>query len=95
MSYERVNFSRRRLLVEQIVVVVVLGCGMKVDTMWHVPQFYLFLPSMGWLCRDGVFELIECSHSLPALHSGLQLLIIIIYYLQMTVLCRKQSDIRW
>ena len=34
--------------------------------------FYLFLPSMGWLCRVVVFGLIECPHSLPALHSGLQ-----------------------
>ena len=40
--------------------------------------FYLFLPSMGWLRRVGVFGLIECSHSLPALHSGLQIIIIII-----------------
>ena len=30
--------------------------------------FYLFLPSMGWLCWVGVFGLIECPHSLPALH---------------------------
>ena len=34
--------------------------------------FYLFLPSMGWLCGVGVFGLIECPHSLPALHCGLQ-----------------------
>ena len=34
--------------------------------------FYLFLPSMGWLCEVGVFGLIECLHYLPALHSGLQ-----------------------
>ena len=34
--------------------------------------FYLFLPSMCWLCGVGVFGLIECSHSLPALHSWLQ-----------------------
>ena len=27
---------------------------------------------MGWLCGVGVFGLIECPHSLPALHSGLQ-----------------------
>ena len=39
------NFSRRRLLIEQIVVVAVLGCGMKVDAMWHVPQHHsLTLP---------------------------------------------------
>ena len=37
--------------------------------------FYLFHPSMCWLCGVGVFGLIECSHSLPALHSGLQLII--------------------
>ena len=34
--------------------------------------FFLFLPSMGWLCEVGIFGLIECPHSLPALHSGLQ-----------------------
>ena len=39
--------------------------------------FYLLLPSMGWLCGVGAFVLIECSHSLPALHSGLQIIIII------------------
>ena len=33
--------------------------------------FYLFLSSMGWLCGVGVFGLIECPHSLPALHSKL------------------------
>ena len=32
------NPSRRRLLAEQIVAVVVLGCGKKVDAMWHVPH---------------------------------------------------------
>ena len=53
---------------------------------WHDPLFLFFclvlfnllLPSMIWLCGVGVFGLIECSHSLPALHCGLQLLIIII-----------------
>ena len=40
--------------------------------------FYLFLPSMGWMCRFGVFIRIECSHSLPAVHCWLQLIIIII-----------------
>ena len=34
--------------------------------------FYLFLPSIGWLCGVGVFVLTECPHSLPALHRGLQ-----------------------
>ena len=36
--------------------------------------FYL-LPSMGWLCGVGFFGLIV---SLPALHNGLQIIIIII-----------------
>ena len=40
--------------------------------------FCLLLPSMCWLCGVGVFGQIECSHSLPALHSGLQIIIIII-----------------
>ena len=40
--------------------------------------FYLLVPSMGWLCGVGVFGLIECSHSLSALHNGLQRIIIII-----------------
>ena len=35
---------------------------------------------MGSLCGVGVFGLIECSHSLPALHSGFQIIIIIIYF---------------
>ena len=35
---ERVKPSRRRLLTEQKVAVVVLGCGKKVDAMWHTPQ---------------------------------------------------------
>ena len=41
-------------------------------------DFYLFLPSMGWLCGVGVFGLMEFSHSLQALHSRLQIIIIII-----------------
>ena len=40
--------------------------------------FYLFLPSIGWLCGVVVFGLIECSHSLLVLHSRLQLIITII-----------------
>ena len=42
------------------------------------PTVFFLLPSMGWLCGVGVFGLIECSYSLPALHSGLQIIIIII-----------------
>ena len=51
---------------------------------WHdllfffILLFYIFLTSMGWLCGAGIFGLIECSHSFPALHRGLQLIIIII-----------------
>ena len=40
---ERVKPSRRRLLTEQTVAVVVLGCGKKVDVMWHTPHVQLFL----------------------------------------------------
>ena len=39
---------------------------------------FFLIPFMGWLCGVGVFGLIECSHSLPALHSGLQMITIII-----------------
>ena len=56
--------------------------GSRAETMisyWHdllflfcLLLFINFLTSMGWLCGVGVFGLIECSHSLPALHSGLQ-----------------------
>ena len=44
---------------------------------WLLLFYFLFLPSRGWLCGVGVVGLIECSHSLPALHIGLQLIIII------------------
>ena len=37
---ERVKPSRRRLLAEQTVAVVVLGCGKKDDAMWHMPQIH-------------------------------------------------------
>ena len=49
--------------------------------------FYLFLPSMGWLCGVGVFGLIECSHYLPALHNGLQLIILIIIHFLPVIHC--------
>ena len=32
------EFSRRRLLVEQIVVVVAPGCGKRNDAMWRMPH---------------------------------------------------------
>ena len=49
--------------------------------LWCLLLFYLLLPSMSWLCRVGAFGLIECSHSLPALHSGLQIIIIACIFL--------------
>ena len=49
-----------------------LSCWHDLLFVFCLLLFYLFLPSMGWLCGVGVFGLIECSHSLPALHSGLQ-----------------------
>ena len=55
-----------------------LSCRHDLLFIFWLLLFYLFLPSMGWLCGVGVFELIECSHSLPALHSWLQMIIIII-----------------
>ena len=44
------------------------------DLLFHfcLLLFYVFLPSMRWLCGVGVFGLIECPHSLPALLSVLQ-----------------------
>ena len=35
---ERVKPSRRRLLAEQTVAVVILWCGKRVDAVWHMPQ---------------------------------------------------------
>ena len=49
-----------------------LSCCRDLLFLFCLLLFYLFLPAMGWLCGVGVFGLIECSHSLPALHSGLQ-----------------------
>ena len=49
-----------------------LSCWHDLLFLFCLLLFYLFLPSMGWLCGIGVFGLIECSHSLPALHNGLQ-----------------------
>ena len=49
-----------------------LSCWHDLLFLFCLILFYLFLPSMGWWCGVGVFVLIECSHSLPALHSGLQ-----------------------
>ena len=47
-------------------------------SLFFVSKYLFFLPSVGWLCGVGVFGLIECSHSLSALHSGLQMIMIII-----------------
>ena len=49
----------------------ILSCWLDLLFLFYLLLFYLFLPSMGWLCGVGVFGLIECPHSLPALHSGL------------------------
>ena len=46
--------------------------------------FYLFLLSMDWLCRVGVYGLIECSHS-PGLPQKTPILIIIIITLHQTI----------
>ena len=48
---------------------------------------------MGWLCGVGVFGLIECSHSLCALHSRLQLIIIIIIIIIITPLFLPSSSV--
>ena len=55
-----------------------LSCWHDLLFLFWLLLFYLFLPSEGWLFAVGVFGLRECSHSLPALHSGLQMTIIII-----------------
>ena len=49
-----------------------LSCWNDLLFLFCLLLFYLFLSSMGWLCGVEVFGLIECPHSLPALHSGLQ-----------------------
>ena len=46
-----------------------LSCSHDLLFIFCLLLFYLSLPSMGWLCAVWVFGLIECSHSLPALHS--------------------------
>ena len=48
-----------------------LSCWHDLLFLFCILLFYLFLSSMGWLWGVGVFGLIECPHSLPALHSGL------------------------
>ena len=53
-----------------------LSCWHDLLFLFCLLLFYLFLPSIEWLRGVGVFGLIECSHSLPALHSGLQIIII-------------------
>ena len=55
-----------------------LSCWHDLLFFWCLLLFYLLLPSIGWLCGVGVFGLIGCSHSLPALHSELKIIIIII-----------------
>ena len=53
-----------------------LSCCHDLLFLFCLLLFYLSLPSVRWLCGIGVFGLIECSHSLVALDSGLQLIII-------------------
>ena len=55
-----------------------LSCCHDLLFLFCLLLFYLFLFSMGWLCSVGIFGLMECSHSFPALPSGLQLIIITI-----------------
>ena len=43
-----------------------LSCFSK--SVFFVFHYYIFLPSVGWLCRDDLFGLIEFFHSLPVLH---------------------------
>ena len=49
-----------------------LSCWRDLLFIFCLLLFYLFLPSMGWLRGVGAFGLIECPHSIPALHSRLQ-----------------------
>ena len=60
-----------------------LSCWHDLLFLYCLLLFYLLLllPSMGWLCGVGFFGLTEFSDSLPALHSGLiKIIIIIIKY---------------
>ena len=66
------KFSRRRLLVEQIVVGAVLGCGMKVDAMWHVPHSVMgvkfdFIEGGGLTPSQRVSSFEDRSVSVPCL----------------------------
>ena len=49
-----------------------LSCRHDLLFLFCLLRFYVFIPSICWLFGLGVFGLIECSHSLPALHSGIQ-----------------------
>ena len=40
-----------------------LSCWHDLLFLFRLLLFYLFLPSIGWLCGIGVFGLIECPHS--------------------------------
>ena len=53
-----------------------LSCWHDLLFLFCLLLFYLLLPSMGWLCGVGVFGLIECPHSLPALHADFKIIII-------------------
>ena len=56
-----------------------ISCWHDLLFLFYLLLFYLLLlPTMGWLSGVGVFGLIECFHSLPALHSGIQIILILI-----------------
>ena len=44
MNRHKKQFNKRRLLVEQIVVFVVLGCGRRNDAMWHMQHVVSGVP---------------------------------------------------
>ena len=61
-----------------------LSCWHDLLFLFSLLLFYLFLPSMGWLCVVVVFGLIECFRSLQALHSRLLFIIIITHFTGVT-----------
>ena len=57
--------------------------------------FYL-LPSMGWLCGVVVFGLMKYSHSFPALHCGLRIVIIKYHNLILQLfMCHDSKQLQW
>ena len=70
-----------------------LSCWHDLLFLFCLQLFYLFLSSMGWLCGVWVFGLMEYSHSLPALHGGLQLIIIITIIIIMVL--KRRTQLHW